>query len=320
MTIRVGRPVPDHSVQAYLRGEPAPIVFDLSSHRGHWVVLFFYPGDFTLLCPTELAAFAQRHDEFTAEDAVLLAASTNSLFSHKAWFENDPRLAGVRYPVIADTLRQLSSSFGVLTEDGAAERGTFLIDPNGDLVHMSVTQQDVGRSVDEVLRLVRAFKTGSMCPANWAPGDRTLTGEDDWLSKVFPYLVGPQLDALSQRAERESFAAGDTIIAEGDPADRFFIIARGEVAISRRTPEGDEVKLAKLGRGQFFGEIGILAETGRTATVRAVGDVEVVALSWQEFQETLERSDRAERDFAEIARERLAFATSATGDHAVGGT
>ena len=283
-------------------------MFDLSSHRGSWVVLFFYPGDFTFICPTELAAFAQRHDDFRDEGAVLLAASTNSCFSHKAWFETDPRLAEVRYPVIADSLRELSRSFGVLLEDGAAHRGTFIIDPDGLLLHMSVTEHDVGRSVDEVLRVLRAFRTGALCPANWAPGDATLTGEDDWLGKVFPDLVGPELNSLAKRAERVSFAPGDTIIAEGDPADRFYVIAEGEVAISRRSPEGDEVKLAKLGRGQFFGEVGILAETRRTATVRALDDVVLLALSWQKFQEILERSDRAERDFSQIAKERLAHA------------
>ena len=308
MAVRVGRPVPDHTVQAYLRGERAPIVFDLSSHVGSWVVLFFYPGDFTLICPTELSAFAKRHEEFLAEDAVLLAASTNSCFSHKAWFEIDPRLAEVRYPVIADSLRALSSSFGVLGEDGTAERGTFIIDPSGMLLHMSVTGRDVGRSVEEVLRVLRAFKTGAMCPADWAPGDPTLTSEDDWLAKIFPDLVGPELNALGERAERVSFAAGETIVAEGDLADRFYVIARGEVAISRRSPEGEEVKLAKLGSGQFFGEVGILAETRRTATVCAVGDVELIALSWKEFQQTLERSDRADRAFSEIAKERIAFA------------
>jgi peroxiredoxin 2/4 len=308
MAVRVGRPVPDHTVQAYLRGERAPIVFDLSSHVGSWVVLFFYPGDFTLICPTELSAFAKRHEEFLAEDAVLLAASTNSCFSHKAWFEIDPRLAEVRYPVIADSLRALSSSFGVLGEDGTADRGTFIIDPSGMLLHMSVTGRDVGRSVEEVLRVLRAFKTGAMCPADWAPGDPTLTSEDDWLAKIFPDLVGPELNALGERAERMSFAAGETIVAEGDLADRFYVIARGEVAISRRSPEGEEIKLAKLGRGQFFGEVGMLAETRRTATVCAVGDVELIALSWQEFQQTLERSDRADRAFSEIAKERIAFA------------
>ena len=307
MALRVGQPVSDHSVQAYVRGEPAPIVFELSRHRGSWVVLFFYPGDFTFICPTELAAFAKRHADFLDEEAVLLAASTNSVFSHKAWFETDPRLAEVGYPVIADTLRELSNAFGVLQEDGAAHRGTFIIDPNGVLVHMSITEHDVGRSVDEVLRVLRAFRTGALCPANWAAGDATLTIEDDWLGKVFPDLVGPELGALAERAERMSFAPGDTIVAEGDLADRFYVIARGEVAISRRSPEGDEIKLARLGRGQFFGEVGILAETRRTATVRAIGDVELLGLSWQIFQETLERSDRADRDFAEIAKERIAY-------------
>ena len=307
MAIRVGQPVSDHSVQAYVRGEPAPIVFELSRHRGSWVVLFFYPGDFTFICPTELAAFAKRHADFLDEEAVLLAASTNSVFSHKAWFETDPRLAEVGYPVIADTLRELSNAFGVLQEDGAAHRGTFIIDPNGVLVHMSITEHDVGRSVDEVLRVLRAFRTGALCPANWAAGDATLTIEDDWLGKVFPDLVGPELGAIAERAERMSFAPGDTIVAEGDLADRFYVIARGEVAISRRSPEGDEIKLARLGRGQFFGEVGILAETRRTATVRAIGDVELLGLSWQIFQETLERSDRADRDFAEIAKERIAY-------------
>ena len=307
MALRVGQPVSDHSVQAYVRGEPAPIVFELSRHRGSWVVLFFYPGDFTLICPTELAAFAKRHADFLDEEAVLLAASTNSVFSHKAWFETDPRLAEVGYPVIADTLRELSNAFGVLQEDGAAHRGTFIIDPNGVLVHMSITERDVGRSVDEVLRVLRAFRTGALCPANWAAGDATLTIEDDWLGKVFPDLVGPELGAIAERAERMSFAPGDTIVAEGDVADRFYVIVRGEVAISRRSPEGDEIKLARLGRGQFFGEVGILAETRRTATVRAIGDVELLGLSWQIFKETLERSDRADRDFAEIAKERIAY-------------
>jgi peroxiredoxin 2/4 len=306
VAVRVGRPVSDHTLQAYVRGEPAPIVFDLSSHQGSWVVLFFYPGDFTFICPTELAAFARRHREFLDEGAVLLAASTNSCFSHKAWFEIDPRLAEVRYPVIADSLRELSDSFGVLSEDGAAHRGTFMIDPEGVLVHMSITAHDVGRSVDEVLRTLRAFRTGALCPVDWAPGDPTLTSKDDWLAKVFPDLIGPELDSLEESAERLSIAPGETILAEGDPADRFFVITKGEVAISRRGSEGKEIQLARLGTGQFFGEVGILAETRRTATVRAIDDVELLALSWQEFQDTLERSDRADRNFSEIVKERVA--------------
>jgi peroxiredoxin 2/4 len=306
MALRVGQAVPDHSVQAYFRGERAPIEFDLSSHRGRWVVLFFYPRDFTFICPTELAAFAERHDDFRGEQAVVIGASTDSYHSHKAWFESDPRLAGVDYPVIADTAHELSRSFEVLLEDGATHRGTFIVDPTGVLLHMSVNEHDVGRSVDEVLRILRAFRTGALCPVDWAPGKATLTSEDDWLQKVFPDLAGPELDSLAERAEKMSFAQGDTIVAEGDSADRFYVIARGEVAVTRRTPEGDEIELATLGPGQFFGEVGLLAETRRTATVRAIADVDLLVLSWREFQETLERSDRAERTFSEIVQERLA--------------
>jgi len=104
-----------------------------------------------------------------------------------------------------------------------------------------------------------------------------------------------------------SFAPGETIIAEGDAANRFYVIVRGEVAISRRSSEGNEIALATLGPGQFFGEVGILAETRRMATVRAVGEVELLALSWQEFQEAVEDS-RAQRDFGEIVQERRAKA------------
>jgi alkyl hydroperoxide reductase subunit AhpC len=308
MSIRVGESIPDHSVQAYVRGEGSPSEFDLSSHGGKWVVLFFYPRDFTFICPTELAAFAERHGDFLDERAIVIGASTDSYFSHKAWFESDPRLAGVDYPVIADTAHELSRSFDVLLEDGATHRGTFIIDPDGTLVYMSVNEHDVGRSVEEVLRTLRAFRTGALCPANWAPGKATLTSDDDWLEKVFPGLAGPALESLAEQAEKVTYSDGDTIVAEGDAADRFYVIAKGEVAVTRRTPEREEIELATLGPGQFFGEIGLLAETRRTATVRAIGDVELLALSWQEFQQTLERSDRTNREFSEIVQDRLAHA------------
>ena len=308
MIIRVGESVPDHTVEAYLRGERSPSEFDLSSHRGKWVVLFFYPRDFTFICPTELAAFAERHEDFLAERAVVIGASTDSYFSHKAWFESDPRLAGVDYTVIADTAHELSRSYGVLLDDGATHRATFIVDPSGTLLHMSVNEHDVGRSVEEVLRILRAFRTGALCPVDWAPGKATLTSDDDWLQKVFPDLAGPALDALAEHAEKLWYSDGVSIVAEGEDANRFYVIAKGEVAVTRRTPEGEEIELATLGPGQFFGEVGILAETRRTATVRAIGEVELLALSWKEFQETLERSDRTNRDFSEIVEDRLAHA------------
>jgi alkyl hydroperoxide reductase subunit AhpC len=306
MTIRVGDTAPDHRVEAYERGQREPTGFSLSDHRGRWVILFFYPRDFTFICPTELAAFADRHGDFLSERAVVLAASTDSYFSHKAWFESDPRLAAVDYPVIADTAHELSRSYNVLLEDGATHRATFIIDPDGVLLHMSVNEHDVGRNVDEVLRTLRAFRTGALCPSEWTPGSATLTSDDDWLAKVFPHLAGPALDALAERAEKVSVAAGDMVVAEGHAADRFYVIAQGEVAVTRRSSEGEEVELATLGPGQFFGEVGMLAETRRTATVRAINAVELLALSWREFQETIEQSDSTARDFSEIVRERLA--------------
>jgi alkyl hydroperoxide reductase subunit AhpC len=306
MSIRIGSSVPDYSVQAYVRGEGSPSEFDLASHRGKWVVLFFYPRDFTFICPTELAAFAERHQDFLDERAIVVGASTDSYFSHKAWFESDPRLTRVDYPVIADTAHHLSRSFDVLLDDGATHRATFIIDPVGTLLHMSVNEHDVGRSVDEVLRTLRAFRTGALCPADWGPGKPTLTSDDDWLEKVFPDLAGPALESLAEDAEKLWYSDGLSIVAEGEDAHRFYVIAKGEVAVTRRTPEGEEIDLATLRPGQFFGEVGILAETRRTATVRAVGDVELLALSWQEFQQTLERSDRTNREFSEIVHERLA--------------
>jgi alkyl hydroperoxide reductase subunit AhpC len=306
MTIRVGQPAPDHRVDAYERGERGPTDFSLTDHRGKWVVLFFYPRDFTFICPTELAAFAERHDDFLHERAVVVAASTDSYFSHKAWFESDPRLAEVDYPVVADTSHELSRSYGVLMENGATHRATFIIDPTGLLLHMSVNEHDVGRSVDEVLRILKAFRTGALCPADWTPGAATLTSDDDWLENVFPHLADPALDTLADAAEKVSYGPGETIVAEGDVADRFYVIAGGEVAVTRRTPEGEEVELATLGPGHFFGEVGILAETRRTATVRAVDDVELLSLEWKTFQSALEESDPTSREFAEIVKERTA--------------
>ncbi|MDP9472282.1 MAG: peroxiredoxin [Chloroflexota bacterium] len=175
MAVRVGQPAPDLTVAAYVRGEPQPGQLRLSSLRGQWVVLFFYPRDFTFVCPTEIVAFARLHDGFLAEQAVVLGASTDSWEAHKAWFESDPRLAEVAYPVLADTAHALSSAFDVLLADGRALRGTFILDPEGVIRHVQVNDLDVGRNVEETLRLLRALRTGELCPEAWEPGKATLT-------------------------------------------------------------------------------------------------------------------------------------------------
>ena len=171
--ITVGNTVPELVLSAYRRAEPDFIPCTLAGHD-RWIVLFFYPRDFTFVCPTELAAFAELAEAFEAEDADLVAASTDSAWSHKAWFESHALLGGVEYPVLADTTQELAEAFGVLTADGSALRGTFVIDPNGVVRHASVTDQNVGRSPEETLRVLQALRTGELCPVRWTPGQATL--------------------------------------------------------------------------------------------------------------------------------------------------
>lgn len=177
MTVQVGKLAPDFEAEAYVRGESEPRRVSLAEHRGKWVVLFFYPRDFTFVCPTEIQSFAALHREFEREDAAILGASTDSFYSHKAWFESDSRLRDVTFPVIADTAHRLSEAFQVLLDDGSALRGTFIIDPEGVIRHVEVTELGVGRNLEETLRVLQALRTGELCPAGWRPGQPTLTGE-----------------------------------------------------------------------------------------------------------------------------------------------
>ena len=177
MRVQVGKPAPAFDAIAYVRGESAPVRLSLRQCHGRWVVLFFYPRDFTFVCPTELQAFAGLEAEFTRESALVLAASTDSYHSHKAWFESDTRLRGVAYPVIADSSHRLARAFGVLVEEeGMALRGTFIIDPDRVIRHVQINDLDVGRNVDEILRTLRALRTGAVCPVGWEPGRPTLSG------------------------------------------------------------------------------------------------------------------------------------------------
>lgn len=169
--IKIGEKVPDFEAQAYVKGGFRKV--SLKSYKGKWVVLFFYPLDFTFICPTEIKGFAKRESEFTKANAVIIGASTDSEYSHKNWFERD--LQEVKYPIIADTTHSVSRLFGVLKEDqGVAYRGTFIIDPEGVLRYSVVSDLNVGRSVEETLRVLKAFQTGELCPIEWKPGEKTL--------------------------------------------------------------------------------------------------------------------------------------------------
>ena len=173
MNARLGLAAPAITADAYVKGEPEPVRLELPA-RGEWTVLFFYPRDFTFVCPTELAAFEDARPGFESLGARVVAASTDSWWVHRAWFASSPWLEGVSYPVIADPAQEVAARYGVLRTDGAAERGTFVIDPDGILRHASVTDVNVGRSAEETLRIVQALQTGELCPASWRPGQATL--------------------------------------------------------------------------------------------------------------------------------------------------
>jgi alkyl hydroperoxide reductase subunit AhpC len=170
-TLKVGLAAPQFKSAAYQAGEFKEV--SLKEFHGKWVCLFFYPLDFTFVCPTEIRAFGEKEAQFKEQGCQVLACSTDSQYSHKAWFERD--LKEVKFPVLADTNHSISRDYGVLLEDkGIALRGTFLIDPNGTLQWMSVNALGTGRSVEEVLRTLQALKTGELCPADWKPGKAVL--------------------------------------------------------------------------------------------------------------------------------------------------
>ncbi|CAD2215407.1 cytosolic tryparedoxin peroxidase, trypanosomatid typical 2-Cys peroxiredoxin [Angomonas deanei] len=154
----------------------------LASFKGKWVVLFFYPMDFTFVCPTEICQFSDHVKEFNDINTEVVACSCDSEFSHLAWTQIDRKKGGLgemKIPILADKKKDIATAYGVLKEDeGVAYRGVFIIDPKGNLRQFTVNDLPVGRNVEEVLRLVKAFqfveKHGEVCPANWHPGSATM--------------------------------------------------------------------------------------------------------------------------------------------------
>ena len=138
--------------------------------------MFFYPRDFTTVCPTEIRGFANYEKAFEEANTKILAASTDSVNSHKAWFERD--LQEVEFPILADPTQELSRAYGVYNEErGESERGLFIIDPEGNLRYLLFSDDNVGRSVEETLRVVKALQTGGKCPIDWQPGESNLKPE-----------------------------------------------------------------------------------------------------------------------------------------------
>jgi peroxiredoxin (alkyl hydroperoxide reductase subunit C) len=150
----------------------------LSDYKGKWLIMFFYPLDFTFVCPTEIKAFSDKYEEFKKAGAEVLAVSTDSVYSHRAWItttEDKGGLGSIKFPLASDITKDVSRDYGVLMEDkGIALRGLFIIDPDGVLQYQVVHALNVGRSVEETLRVLEALKTGGLCGADWKPGQKQL--------------------------------------------------------------------------------------------------------------------------------------------------
>lgn len=146
--------------------------FSMDDLRRRWAVVFFYPADFTFVCPTEMKGFQARLPEFRARDCEVVAISVDDVDSHLAWAEE---LGGIAFPLLSDPTRETCRAWGVLSEkDGRPWRATYVLAPGGMVAHMTVTPQNVGRSVEETLRVLAALQTGRMCPADWRPGQPTM--------------------------------------------------------------------------------------------------------------------------------------------------
>jgi peroxiredoxin 2/4 len=175
---KVGQPAPDFDMPSTKNIEKLNENVALNDYRGRWVVLLFYPLDFTFVCPTELTSFSDRYDDFEGIGAAVIGVSTDSVHSHRAWLKT-PRdkggVEGLRYPLASDITKSVARDYGVLIEDkGVALRGLFVIDPEGTLRYAVIHDLNVGRSADETLRVIQALQTGGLCQADWRPGQETL--------------------------------------------------------------------------------------------------------------------------------------------------
>jgi len=186
--IRVGDTIPDMELEAYHEDDIKKI--KLLDQKGKWLVLIFYPADFTFVCPTELEDAAKLYDEFKKEGAEIMCVSTDTAFVHKAWHDNSEAIGKVNYPMLADPTGKLSKEFGTyIEEEGLSLRGTFIINPEGEVVTLEIHNNDIGRSIKETLRKLQAARfvsehNGKVCPASWTPGEDVLTPGVDLVGKI----------------------------------------------------------------------------------------------------------------------------------------
>jgi peroxiredoxin (alkyl hydroperoxide reductase subunit C) len=175
--LSVGDRFPSFNLKAVVSTDPKTAFKDISDAdaKGKWKVVFFWPKDFTFVCPTEIAAFGKLNGEFRDRDAVLYGASTDSEFVHLAWRQNHADLKSLPFPMLADVKRELTTALGILDRnEGVAQRATFIVDPEGIIRFTMVTDLSVGRNPQEVLRVLDALQTDELCPCNWQKGEEVL--------------------------------------------------------------------------------------------------------------------------------------------------
>ncbi|MGB5694105.1 MAG: peroxiredoxin [Polyangiales bacterium] len=173
----VGDRFPEFELQAVVSTEPGKEFMEVTNetYPGKWRVIFFWPMDFTFVCPTEIAEFGRKHTEFAERNTQVLGASTDTHYVHLAWRNEHPDLKGLPFPMLADTKRELSTALGILHKDaGVCLRATYIVDPEGIIRFVSVNDLSVGRNVNEVLRVLDALQTGELTACGWSRGEPTL--------------------------------------------------------------------------------------------------------------------------------------------------
>ncbi|MEK6928310.1 MAG: redoxin domain-containing protein [Nanoarchaeota archaeon] len=187
--IEINQRAPEFNEEAYLDGDVIKKI-KLNDYLGKWVILFFYPADFTFVCPTELRELSNNYEEFKKLGVEIISVSTDTAFVHKAWHDHSEAIKGIKFPMLADPARRVCSAYGTLIpEDGLSLRVTILIDPEGKIKAYEFHDNSIGRSVDELLRKVQAaqfvrLNKGEVCPMNWKPGSKTLKPGINLIGKI----------------------------------------------------------------------------------------------------------------------------------------
>ncbi len=186
--VKINEQAPKFNLKAFQDGKFIDV--NLESYKGKWVILFFYPADFTFVCPTELGELADYYETFKKQGAEVLSASTDTEFSHLAWHESSETIKKIKFPMLADPTGNLCRDYGVMIEEaGLSLRGTFIIDPDGIIKSFEINDNSIGRSSVELLRKLQAAKFvhehgGEVCPASWKPGENTLKPGIDLVGKI----------------------------------------------------------------------------------------------------------------------------------------